>query len=301
MTANPEYKVSEQRDSGLSAESARTALRELLAINVNDLSIKSQGRPLPLRLYTPAGPGPFPVLMFFHGGGWVTGDLDTHDGFCRLMCEWAGCAVVAVDYARPPEHVFPAAVKDCYAATDWVVEQGPSLGLDSLRIAVAGGGSGGGLAAVICQWAREQGTPQIMFQLLLYPLLDCLAQNPSNKDFAEGYGLTAEMLEWYIEHYVPSGTSRADPRLSPLRSKYLHGLPPALIITSEFDVLRDEGRAYATRLKEAGVPVLHKEYPGMLHGFINYPAAHDDAKQALFFCAQTLQAQFRGEVLTADA
>lgn len=287
-----------QQDSGPTVENARTALRELMVVRVRDLSINSHGRRLPLRLYTPAGPGPFPVLMFFHGGGWVTGDLDTHDGFCRHMCEWAGCTVVAVDYARPPEHVFPAAVEDCCAATDWVVEQRASLELDTSRIAVAGGGSGGGLAAVICQWASEQGKPQIMFQLLLYPLLDCLAQNPSHMDFAEGYGLTAEMLEWYIEHYVPSGTSRADPRLSPLRSKKLHGLPSALIITSEFDVLRDEGRAYATRLKEAGVPVQHKEYPGMLHGFINYPAAYDDAKQALLFCAQTLHAQFRGEVLT---
>ncbi|EJM67498.1 esterase/lipase [Pseudomonas sp. GM50] len=285
----------------LTVESARTALRELLVTNVRELSIESHGRPLPLRLYTPPGQGPFAVLMFFHGGGWVTGDLDTHDGFCRLMCEWASCAVVAVDYARPPEHVFPAAVQDCCAATDWVVERGQSLRLDPSRIAVAGGGSGGGLAAIICQWASDQGKPQIMFQLLLYPLLDCLAQNPSHKEFAEGFGLTAEMLEWYIKHYVPSGTSRADPGLSPLRSKCLHGLPPALIITSEFDVLRDDGRAYAIQLKEAGVSVLHKEYPGMLHGFINYPAAHDDGKQALLFCAQTLQAQFRGEELTAGA
>ncbi|MGF6513736.1 acetyl esterase [Pseudomonas sp. BT76 TE3572] len=293
MTVNPEYKVSEQRDSELSAESARTALRELLAINVNDLSIKSHGRPLPLRLYTPAGPGPFPVLMFFHGGGWVTGDLDTHDGFCRLMCEWAGCAVVAVDYARPPEHVFPAAVEDCCAATQWVIEQGPSTGMDTSRIAVAGGGSGGGLAAVICQWARERGAPQIAFQLLLYPLLDCLTHNPSHTKFAEGHGLTAQMLEWYIEQYVPSGVSRADPKLSPVRQKYLHGLPPALIITCGFDVLRDEGRQYARRLKDAGVRVQHEEYASMLHGFINYPARYDDAKRALLLCAQTLQAQFR--------
>ncbi|MBN3865137.1 alpha/beta hydrolase [Pseudomonas frederiksbergensis] len=280
----------------LSVENARTALRKSLVTGVRDLLIESHGRPLPLRLYTPPGQGPFAVLMFFHGGGWVTGDLDTHDGFCRLMCEWAGCAVVAVDYARPPEHVFPAAVEDCCTATDWVVEQGANLRLDTSRMAVAGGGSGGGLAAVICQWASAQGKPRLMFQLLLYPLLDCLAQNPSHEEFAEGYGLTAKMLEWYIEHYVPEGVSRADPRLSPLRSKCLHGLPKALIITSERDVLRDEGRAYADRLKEAGVPVQHKEYPGMLHGFINYPAKHDDAKRALLLCAQALQMQFRGEV-----
>ncbi|MCS3838945.1 acetyl esterase [Pseudomonas sp. JAI111] len=286
MTAN-------QQDFGPTVEGARTALRDLLVVSVRNLSIQSHGRPLPLRLYTPAGTGPFAVLMFFHGGGWVTGDLDTHDGFCRVMCEWAGCAVVAVDYARPPEHEFPAALDDCCAATQWVAEQGHSLGLDSSRMAVAGGGSGGGLAAVICQWAREQTRPPIIFQLLLYPLLDCLAQNPSHREFAEGFGLTGNMLEWYINHYVPNGVSRDDPRLSPLRHQHLRGLPPALIITSERDVLRDEGREYVRRLTEADVPVQHKEYSGMLHGFINYPANSDDAKQALLLCAQTLQRHFR--------
>ncbi len=282
-----------QQDSGPGVESARAALRELMVVSVRDLSINSHGRRLPLRLYTPAGPGPFAVLMFFHGGGWVTGDLDTHDGFCRHMCEWAGCAVVAVDYARPPEHVFPAAVEDCCAATEWVVEQGSVMGLDPSRMAVAGGGSGGGLAAVICQWAHEQARPLIMFQLLLYPLLDCLAQNPSHREFAEGFGLTGKMLEWYINHYVPEEVSRADPRLSPLRHKHLQGLPPALILTSELDVLRDEGREYVRRLTEADVPVHHKEYPGMCHGFINYPAESDDAKRALLLCAQSLQKHLR--------
>ena len=282
-----------QQDSGPTVESARTSLRELMVVSVRDLSINSHGRRLPLRLYTPAGTGPFAVLMFFHGGGWVTGDLDTHDGFCRHMCEWAGCAVVAVDYARPPEHVFPAAVEDCCAATQWVVDEGPDEGLDTARIAVAGGGSGGGLAAVICQWAVARGSPQIVFQLLLYPLLDCLANNPSHKEFAEGYGLTEQMLGWYIEHYVPSDVSRADPRLSPVRHKNLRGLPQALIITSEFDVLRDEGREYVRRLTEADVPVQHREFPGMHHAFINNPASYDAAKQALLLCAQALQEHFR--------
>lgn len=273
----------------LSVESARIALRELMVVRVRDLSINSHGRRLPLRLYTPAGPGPFPVLMFFHGGGWVAGDLDTHAGFCWHMCEWAGCVVVAVDYARPPEHVFPAAVDDCCEAMNWITEQGEALGLDTSSIAVAGGGSGGGLAAVVTQWALARGSPQIAFQLLLYPLLDCLANNPSHEEFAEGHGLTAEMLEWYIKHYVPNDVSRADPRLSPIRHENLRGLPPAMIITSEKDVLRDEGREYAQRLTEADVPVQHKEYPRTQHGFLNYPAQSHAAKQALLLCAQTLQ------------
>lgn len=278
-----------QQDSQPTVESARTALRDLMVVNVRDLSIDSHGRPLPLRLYTPAGPGPFAVLMFFHGGGWVTGDLDTHDGFCRHMCEWAGCAVVAVDYARPPEYVFPAAVEDCCAATEWVAKHGPAMGLNPSRMAVAGGGSGGGLAAVICQWAQARDAPQIVFQLLLYPLLDCLANNPSHKEFAEGHGLTGKMLEWYIEHYVPPGVSRTDPRLSPVRHEDLRGLPRALIITSECDVLRDEGREYVRRLTEADVPVQHKEYVGMPHAFVNNPALYDEAKHALLLCAQVLQ------------
>jgi len=282
-----------QQDSNPTVESARTALRGRMVVSVRNLSINSHGRSLPLRLYTPAGQGPFAVLMFFHGGGWVTGDLDTHDGFCRHMCEWAGCAVVAVDYARPPEHVFPAAVDDCCAATQWVAEQGQSLGLDTSRMAVAGGGSGGGLAAVICQWAREQAGPPIMFQLLLYPLLDCLAQNASHTEFAEGFGLTGKMLEWYINHYVPEGGSRDDPRLSPLRHPDLWGLPPALVITSGLDVLRDEGREYVRRLTEADVPVQHNEYSSMPHGFINYPADFDDARQALLLCAQALHKHLR--------
>lgn len=276
-------------ESVLTVENARAALRELLVTRVRDLSIESHGRRLPLRLYTPSGPGPFAVLMFFHGGGWVTGDLDTHDGFCRHMCEWAGCAVVAVDYAQPPEQVFPAAVDDCCAATQWVVEQGSSLGLNPSRMAVAGGGSGGGLAAVICHWAQARGAPQFVLQLLLYPLLDCQANNPSHMEYAQGYGLTAEMLEWYIKHYAPPGVSRVDPRLSPLRHENLRGLPPALIITSECDVLRDEGREYVRLLTQADVPVAHKEYVGMPHGFVNYPARYDAAKHALLHCAQVLQ------------
>lgn len=194
-------------ESNLTVESARTAHRQLMVVSVRNLSINSHGRSLPLRLYTPAGPGPFAVLMFFHGGGWVTGDLDTHDGFCRVMCEWAGCAVVAVDYARPPEHVFPAAVEDCCAATQWVVDKGPVINLDPSRMAVAGGGSGGGLTAIISQWAQSRGSPRIVFQLLLYPLLDGLAKNPSHVEFAKGYGLTADMLEWYLELYVPQGVA----------------------------------------------------------------------------------------------
>ncbi|RWA29535.1 esterase [Pseudomonas veronii] len=276
----------------MSPEQARREVRDAVVMDVSDLTLATPGQPVAVRLYRPARPAPAAVLMYFHGGGWVTGDLDTHDSFCRVMAEWAGCAVVAVDYPRPPEQRFPAAVKSCYAATVWIARHGASLGLDTRRIAVAGGGSGGGLAAVIGQMARDLGEAHIGFQLLLYPLLDCLARNRSRHDFATGFGLTAELLEWYVSHYVPADTPRAHPWLSPARDPCLQGLPAALIITAGCDPLRDEGRAFARRLKTAGVPVRHKEYPGMHHGFINHPAAEPAARRAVLLCAEALAGYF---------
>ncbi|KAA6167453.1 MULTISPECIES: alpha/beta hydrolase [Pseudomonas] len=276
----------------MTPEQARKEVRDAVVMEVSDLTLATEGRPVGVRLYRPARPAPAPVLMYFHGGGWVTGDLDTHDSFCRVMSEWAGCAVVAVDYPRPPEHRFPAAVKSCYTATAWIARNGASLGLDPQRIAVAGGGSGGGLAAVICQMARDLGAPPIGFQLLLYPVLDCLARNRSRRNFANGFGLTAELMDWYLDQYVPPGIPLGHPWLSPARDTSLQGLPAALIITAGCDLLRDEGRAFARGLKRAGVPVQHKEYTGMPHGFINYPATEASARRAVLLCAEALAGFF---------
>lgn len=276
----------------MTPEQARREGRAAVVMEVSDLSLTTDAQPLAVRLYRPARPAPVPVLMYFHGGGWVTGDLDTHDSFCRVMSEWAGCAVVAVDYPRPPEYKFPAAVKSCYTATVWTARNGTGLGLDTQRIAVAGGGSGGGLAAVICQMARDVGGPRIGFQLLLYPVLDCLARNRSREAFAKGFGLTNELLNWYLRQYVPPGIALEHPWLSPGRDECLHGLPAALIITAGCDLLRDEGRSFARRLKKAGVPVRHKEYAGMRHGFINYPADEAAARRAIVFCAEALASYF---------
>ena len=271
---------------------ARKEVRDAMVLRVEDLTLAIPGRPVAVRLYRPARPEPAPVLMYFHGGGWVTGDLDTHDSFCRVMSEWVGCAVVAVDYPRSPERRFPVSVESCYSATDWVARHGTCLGLDPCRIAVAGGGSGGGLAAVICQLARDLEAPHIGFQLLLYPLLDCLARNRSRQLFAEEPGLTAERLEWYLGQYASPGIPRAHSWLSPARDSSLVGLPPAMIITAGRDLLRDEGRAFARRLKQAGVSVRHKEYPGMQHGFINYPGNHASARRAVLLCAEVLGGYF---------
>ncbi|QHF44997.1 esterase [Pseudomonas sp. S35] len=277
----------------MNVASERQAVRDAVVMHVSDITLTTKGGPVPVRLYRPAHPGPAQVLMFFHGGGWVAGDLDTHDSFCRVMCEWAGCAVVAVHYARPPEHRFPRAVEDCYAATEWIAHQGPDLGLTPSRMAVAGGGSGGGLAAVICQIARDLEGPDIAFQLLLYPVLDCLARNRSRGQFAEGFGLTSKKLDEYLNHYVPRGIALDHPWLSPARTACFNGLPAALIVTAGCDLLRDEGRAYARRLKKAGVPVRHKEYPGMRHGFINYPSADLQARRAILLCVEALAGHFR--------
>lgn len=276
----------------MTPEGVRAAVREAVVMTVQDRLVEGAERPVSIRTYQQQAALPAPVLLYFHGGGWVAGDLDTHDSFCRIMCEWARCAVVAVNYARPPEHRFPAAVQDCYAVAQWLVTQGAASGLDSRRIAVAGGGSGGGLAAVVCQIARDRCGPKIGFQLLLYPVLDCMARNRSRTEFATESGLTAEMLNWYLNQYVSEGQSLAHPWLSPARHASLRDLPDALILTAGCDLLRDEGRAYVTKLRKAGVPVRHTEYPGMQHGFINYPGEHLSARTAILECAQALAQHF---------
>ncbi len=271
---------------------ARQEMRDAVMMEVRDLTLATQKQPVAVRMYRPALQALAPVLMYFHGGGWVAGDLDTHDSFCRVISEWAKCAVIAVDYARPPEYPFPRAVEDCYAATAWVARNGAGLGLDTRRIAVAGGGTGGGLVAVVCQIARDLGEPAIGFQLLLYPIVDCLARNRSRAEFAEGFGLTTELLEWYLSQYVPPGIPLAHPWLSPACGTCLQGLPATMIITAGCDLLRDEGRAFARKLRKAGVPVRHKEYPGMRHGFMNHPGAEANARRAILFCAEALAAHY---------
>lgn len=281
--------------SMITPESVRAAVRAAVVMSIRDLDVPGPDRAIRVRVFRPARPASAPALLYFHGGGWVAGDLDTHDSFCRILCEWVGCAVVATDYARPPEQRFPAAVEDCYNVTQWLARQGPSMGIDVSRIAVAGGGSGAGLAAVICQLARDQGGPRIGFQLLLYPLLDCLARNRSRTIFASEAGLTENMLDWYLRLYVPAGVSLAHPWLSPARHACLRDLPNALILTAGRDLLRDEGRAYARNLKNAGATVRHVNYPGMQHGFINYPAQHVAARKAVLLCVETLATYFHAQ------
>jgi acetyl esterase len=201
-----------------------------------DRRIPGPGGEIPVRAYTPAGSGLRPLLVYFHGGGWVLGSLDTHDGICRELANGAGCVVVSVDYRLAPEHKFPAAADDCYAATQWAAAHAVELGAEATRLAVGGDSAGGNLAAVVAQMARDRGGPPIVFQLLIYPATVAAFDSPSYRQNAEGYLLTAADMRWFWEHYLNGPADADNPYASPLRAKNLTGPPPALVITAEFDL-----------------------------------------------------------------
>jgi len=263
---------------------------------VKDLTADSPLGSIPLRLYRPAGvPADtrLPALVYFHGGGWVIGDLDTHDVLCRQLTAEAGVSVVSVDYRLAPEHKFPAAVDDAWAATRWVVAHAAELNVDADRLAVGGDSAGGNLAAVVALLARDQGGPPIRLQVLLYPVTDSNVETGSYRDFADGFLLTRESMQWFFNHYVNTEADAADWRLSPLRAPSLAGLPPALIVTAGFDPLRDEGEAYAKRLREAGVCVDAVCYGGMIHGFAPMGRLIQTGNRAVSLVAGTLRHALR--------
>ena len=248
---------------------------------------------IPVRVYTPEGRAPFPVLVYFHGGGWVIGSLETHDGLCRHLANAAGAVVVSVDYRLAPEHPFPASGEDVYAATRWVAANATAVGGDPRRIAVGGDSAGGNLAAVVSLMARDRGGPPLVFQLLVYPVTDTPSANTASyRENAEGYFLTAKMMYWFWNHYCGKSPDLSDPYLCPLRAKNLRDLPPALVVTAEFDPLRDEGEAYAARLREAGNRASLKRYPGMIHGFFGMVPLLTKAREATKDAAEALRATF---------
>jgi acetyl esterase len=241
-----------------------------------------EGDDIPVRVYTPAaGIGvDTGVLVWFHGGGWVIGDLDTADSTCRALANRSGAVVVSVDYRLAPEHPAPAALDDCLEALMWTVENGELLGIDVTKLAVGGDSAGGNLAALVCQRVRDDFGPAIEFQLLVYPVTDLTLSHPSIDENAEGYFLTRDSLVWFCNHYL----GNSDPKsasVSPLHAESLAGLPPALIITAEFDPLRDEGEAYGAALREAGVSAEVVRYDGQIHGFFGMATTLDDGKDAL--------------------
>jgi len=239
---------------------------------------------IPLRVYRPVGvpdATALPAYVYFHGGGWVIGDLDTHDVICRQLTAASGASVVSVDYRMAPEHKFPTAVDDAWAATRWIVAHAGELGLDASRLAVGGDSAGGNLAAVVALMARDAGGPAIRLQVLIYPVTDVMRETRTYADFADGYMLTRDSMRWFIAHYLRSKDDASDWRVSPLRATSLAGLPPALIITAGFDPLRDEGEQYANRLRDAGVMVDYACYGGMVHGFLGMGKLLDTAMRAV--------------------
>lgn len=239
---------------------------------------------VPIRIYKPqleVGDGLLPCLVFFHGGGWVVGDLDSHDHLCRYLSHGAATCVVAVDYRLAPEHQFPAALDDCVAAVHWVADNATSLNIDPHRIAVGGDSAGGNLAAASAIALRDNNGPELRMQLLIYPAVDFTADNESLRDNAEGYLLTRAALDLFTELYLPDDAARSDPRASPQLRNQHHDLPPAFIQTAEFDPLRDEARRYAETLMHAAVPVEYKCYSGMVHGFARMGGKVDAALTAL--------------------
>lgn len=251
---------------------------------VEKLSLPGPAGPLEARLYRPAAEaerGPLPLLVFFHGGGYVIGSLKSHDPQCRRLANAVPCLLLSVAYRLAPEAPFPAAVDDAWAALRWAAENAAALGARPGPVALAGDSAGGNLAAVASRIARDEGGPDIALQVLAYPNTDLFADLPSHALFDENLLLTRETIDWFVGHYLTSEADRADPRFAPLRVADVAGLPPAVIVTGEYDPLRDEGAAYAERLREAGVPVEYTCFPGQVHNFLVWGGVIDAAGRAL--------------------
>src|SRR5712692_2586290 len=266
---------------------------------------KSEDRKVPgpagdihVRIYTPAGNGPFGALVYFHGGGWVIGNIETHDVTCRDLTQGTPCVTVSVDYRLAPEHKFPAGPEDCYAATKWVADNARSLNVDQKRLAVAGDSAGGNLAAVVPLMARERGGPKLAFQLLIYPATDCADNTPSQREFAQvspDYILSRADMEWFWGYYL-GPNDKTNPIACPALAKSLANLPPAFVLTAEVDPLRDEGEAYAEALRKAGVNVKLKRYNGVCHGFFSMASMIDKGKQAVADSCAELRSAIGGTV-----
>ncbi|MEF8807199.1 alpha/beta hydrolase [Natronomonas sp.] len=283
--------------STLSVATGRQLLDDLFAVadpepvgEVTELGIQGPNGPITLRIYSPEGEGPFPVLVFLHGGGWVRGSLDAYDGPCRLLTEEADCVVVSVGYRRAPEHPFPAGLEDCYAATAWAADHAADLQGDPDRVAVGGDSAGGNLSAAVALAARDRDGPDLAHQLLIYPSVNppSVRWFDSYEDYGTDYFLEMDSVEWYLDQYLSGAADVGNAYAFPLRARDLSGVPPATVITAGFDPLVDEGTAYAERLDEAGVPVEHRNYEGQIHGFLSLYEHIDDGRDALDYAASRL-------------
>lgn len=262
--------------------------------DVSDRTIPGPDGAVPIRTYIPQTAGPHPIVVFFHGGGWILGSIETHDALCRALADESGCVVVSVEYRRAPEHRFPAALEDCYAATSWVAGNAAAVDGDPSALAVAGDSAGATLATGVALLARDRGSPSLDYQVLAYPATDYRFDTASYEENAQGYFLTRKDMERFWEGYLRDGSDGRHPYASPLRVDDASALPPALVLTCGYDPLRDDGRAYADELTAAGVSVDHLEYEDMIHGFLTMLADPelDRAHEGIAEIAAALRKQF---------
>ena len=261
-------------------------------VTVTNRTIPGPSGAIAVRLYRPdsaAAEAKLPALVFAHGGGWVFGNLDSHDVLCDQLAIGAGIAVFAIDYRLAPEERFPGAFDDVVAGLKWVAANGATVGIDPARLAIGGDSAGGNLAAATALWARDNNGPRLRLQMLAYPVVDAVARGESYRLFNDGYGLNAVTMEWFFDHYTPDKATRADWLVSPLRAKSLANLAPALVLTAGHDTLRDEGRAYAWRLQKEGTVADLVEFGGMLHGFLSSPMLLHGARRGTALCAAALR------------
>jgi acetyl esterase len=262
----------EQVRAAMNAATSSELIPKQPVFDVADRVLPGPDGPIPVRIYRPSNADALPVLVWYHGGGWVIGNLDTHDQLCRLLCDATGALVVSVDYRLAPEHKFPAAVDDAVAAYEWAIRDGGEIGGDTTRVAIGGDSAGGNLAAVVPLVARERNLPMPRLHALVYPVTEHEFDSPSMIDNAKGYGLETEHMDWFFDHYARTSADFDDWRLSPMRASDLSGLPPALVVTAEMDPLRDQGEAYARRLAGAGVDTEIVRANGLFHGFFGLHA-----------------------------
>lgn len=285
----PDYENLSAVDFRKGADGKRIPRDHLEAIHsVENLEIPGPGGKLPVRLYRPASDQPLPVLVYFHGGGFVVGDLDTHDNICRALSNRLPALVISVGYRLAPEHKYPAAVDDAYAASLWAASNAQDWGGDPSRLMVGGDSAGGNLAAVVCQQALERGAPAIAHQLLLYPVCDNNLQRDSYLSVGKGYFLETEMMNWFWKQYLNVPEDGEQPYACPLKAPNLSGLPPATVVTGGFDPLCDEGIAYARRLTQAGVATQHLHVDGAIHGFLSFIGMIELSNQTLQAAVQAV-------------
>jgi acetyl esterase len=291
--ATPLYEMTLERARAADLADIRAAGGDAEPVfEVTDTTFPGKDGDLPVRVYRPAADRPLATLAYFFGGGWTLGGIDTSDGVCRALANAAGCLVVTPGYRLAPEHPFPAAVEDCLAAVSWVEENADALGADPARIAVGGDSAGGNLAAVVALQARDRGV-RLAAQLLVYPNTCYRSDTDSLRDNDDRWMFNRHSVDWYWRNYLPDPELGRDPRVSPLLAPDLSGLPPALVITAEYDPLRDEGERYAERMRAAGVPVELTRYDGMAHGFFTMSGVLPDARRAVAQAARYLRTALR--------